>query len=145
MTPGWLTFAQQASLPTLAVSALLLAVVTAIKAWPRLRELQIEGDASLRTSLLARVSELEARVKDLEKLLGLREAKHAAESQVLRHRLANEEAALDACILLAEANPDRIIELLPKIKEMREAGRQRIALEKGAIAGAQVASQGGEG
>lgn len=139
MTPAWLNLAQAASLPTLALSALLIAVVAALKAWPRLQQLRNEGDASLRKDLMSRVSELEARVKDLEKLLGQSEAHRAAESQVLRHQLANESGALDAFILLAEVSPDRILEQIPKIKEMRERGRQRIALEKGAMAGAQAA------
>lgn len=144
MTPGWLTFAQEASLPALAVAALMMAVVAAIKVWPQIKQLQIEGDASLRKQLMERVAQLEGRVKELEKTQGQRDAEHAAESQVLRHQLANEEAALDAFILLAEASPDRILEQIPKIKAMRESGRQRIALEKGAIAGAKVAAQGVE-
>ena len=142
--PGWLTFAQQASLPVFAVAALLLALVAFIKAWPALRQLQIEGDASLRTTLMTRVSELEARVRELEKLISQKEASHAAKEQFLRHQFANESATLDAFILLAESNPDRIFEHIPRIKEMREAGRQRVAIEKGAAAGAAIAATGGE-
>ncbi len=141
--PGWLNVAQQASLPTLALSLFALAVVTAIKAWPQLQQIWNEGSASLRQDLMKRVTELEARVKELEILLAREQAQHAGESQILRHQFANEAAALDAFILLAEANPDRVVEQIPKIKEMREIGRQRIALEKGAMAGAKVAAATG--
>lgn len=98
----------------------------------------------MQTRLMARVSELEARVKELEKALGYKEAKHAADSQILRHELANESASFEALALLAKTNPDRIAELLPEVMEMRERGKQRIALEKGAIAGASISAAGAE-
>lgn len=143
MTPAWLQFAQAASLPTLAVAAVLLAAVQLIKAWPTLRELQIKGDASMRSDLLGRIKELEERVKDLEKLVSQKDLAHAAREQFLRHELANEAAALDAALAMLRINPDRVGEIIEQVAAMREAGRQRIALEKGAAAGAAVAATGG--
>lgn len=142
--PSWLALAQQASLPALSLSALLMAVVAAIRVWPRLRELQNQGDASLRGDLMKRVGELEGRVEYLEKLLSTKEAEHALREQLLRHSLANEESALDAALSMMKINPDRIAEIIEEVKAMREAGRQRIAIEKGAAAGAAVAVSGGQ-
>lgn len=141
--PAWLSFAQEASLPTLSLAALLLAIVAAIKVWPRLRQLQNEGDASLRADLMKRVGELEGRVEYLEKLLSQKEAHHAAREQFLRHELANETNTLDAALSMLKINPERIEAIIEEVMAMREAGRQRIALEKGAAAGAAVMAAGG--
>jgi len=142
--PAWLQFAQQASLPTFALAALLLAVVAAIKVWPRLKQLQMEGDASMRTELMERIRTLEARVAFLEKMNSQKDASHAAREQFLRHALANEEAALDSALSMLRVSPDRIEAIIEEVTSMREAGRQRISLEKGAAAGAVVAATGGE-
>jgi len=144
MMPAWLTFAQQASFPVFALAVLLWGTVALIKAWPILRELQIKGDASMRSDLMGRVRELEERVKELEKLVSLKEANHAAREQFMRHQLANEEAALDAALAMLKISPESIDSIITEVTAMREAGRQRIALEKGAAAGAMVARAGGE-
>lgn len=135
MTPAWLTFAQEASLPALSLAALLLAVIAAIKVWPQLRQMQIESDSSLRGVLMGRVNELETRVADLERLLAKEQASHAVEISDLQHDLRNETACLDAFLLLAEANPDNVLEHIPRIKEMRERHKQRVALKVGAREG----------
>jgi hypothetical protein len=116
---------------------LLTAVITAIKAWPALRKLQLESDASLRGDLLARVGALEAEVIELRKALERERHRHADEMEDVRHELNNETQSLDAFILLAEANPERVIDQLPKIKEMRARHRERVALRRGARSAAQ--------
>lgn len=120
----------------------LIALVSLIRAWPALRKLTLESDGALRGDLIARINSLETRIADLEKLLALEQQRHAAELEDVRHELNNETASLDAFILLAEANPDRVIEQLPKIKEMRARHRERVALRRGAKAGAQMQGDG---
>src|SRR5688500_3737244 len=121
MTPGWLTFAQEASLPTLAISALLLAIVAVIKVWPQLRQMQIAGDATMRAELLGRIHALETRVADLEKLISQKDINHATREQFLRHALANEESALDAALSMLRVSPDRITEIINEVTAIREA------------------------
>ncbi len=113
----------------------ILAVLTAIKAWPRLKEMQLGADGSLRTDLLARISQLETQVGAMETAQTEERERHQAEMQILRHRLNNETASLDALLLLLETNPDRTIESIAKIKELRAVKAQQIALEQGAMAG----------
>lgn len=142
MTPGWLAFAQDASVPTFALAALLAAAVAAIRVWPQLRQMQITGDASMRGEFLGRIRELEDRIKELEKLVNKKDATHAAREQFLRHEMANESAALDAALAMLKINPDRVSEIVEQVVKMRDAGRQRIALEKGAAAGAAIHTAG---
>lgn len=113
-----------------------------VKAWAVLRKVELDAGGSMRGDLMRRIGELEGRITYLETLLARENAEHTAAMQVLRHDLANESASLDAFILLAEANPDKVIELLPKIKEMRERRKMRLAAEKGAMAGALMAGDG---
>lgn len=113
----------------------MLAVITAIKGWPKLKEMQLGADGSLRTDLMARISQLETQLTRVEADQAAERDRHAAEMQVLRHRLNNETHSLDALLLLLETNPERTIESVTKIKEMRAAQRQQIALEQGAMAG----------
>lgn len=131
MPTGVLQFAQQASLPTLAVAALLLAITAFIKVMPQLRQTRLENDNALRTDLLGRITALEAEVVSLRKTLDRR----AAEFSDLQHDLSNEMASLDAFIMLAESNPDKVMEQIPRIKDMRERHRQRVALKRGAREG----------
>lgn len=126
------------------LAAVLWACVALIKAWPTLRELQIKGDASMRSELMKRIGELEARVKELEKLVGQKDASHAAREQFLRHELANETSSLDAALSMLKISPDKIESIIEEVSAMREAGRARIALEKGAAAGAIIAAAGGD-
>lgn len=130
--PGWLTLAQQASLPALALAALLGAIVAFIRVLPQLRKDQLDSDASLRSDLLARVAALENEVVTLRTALDNRRDRHAAEIADLQHDLHNEMASLDALILLAELNPAKVMEQIPKIKEMRQRHRERVALKRGA-------------
>lgn len=135
--------AQSLSLGTVSGWTLVALVLLAlIKGWPALKKMQLEADGSLRADLLARVAQLETRIESLEKLLTQREAEHAVELADVRHELANETQSLDAFILLAEANPDRVIDQLPKIKEMRTRHKERVALRRGVMARASINEKG---
>jgi hypothetical protein len=112
-----------------------LAVITAIKGWPKLREIQTGADGSLRTDLMARIGRLEADLQKVSEEQAQERARHAAEIQVLRHRLNNETASLDALLLMLKLDPDKVMESVDAITEMRARKAQQIALEQGAIAG----------
>lgn len=133
---GWLALAQQASLPTLSFAALLLAIVAFIRVLPQLRQTQMEGDNSLRSDLLGRIEYLEEEVKSLRKAMHRKEVQHAAEIADLQHDLNSEMMSLDAFILLAEDSPEKVLEHIPKIKELRQQHRARVALKRGAREGA---------
>lgn len=67
---------------------LLVVIVTAIKAWPALRKLQLQSDTSLRADLMAMIQELrgeltDQRVKCAAEIAEIR-AEHAAETATLR-------------------------------------------------------------
>lgn len=90
----------------------------------------------VRSDLLGRVAALEAEVVSLRQALDRERDRHATEMADIMHELANETQSLDSFILLAEANPDRVLEQIPKIKEMRQAHRERVAMRRGAREGA---------
>ncbi len=113
-----------------------IAVITAIKGWPKLKELQLASDGSLRGDLMGRIASLETRISDLEKMLANEQAKHAGEIQVLRHQLTNETSSLDALLTLLEVNPEKVVQSVTLIKEQRSRNKAAISLEKGAMAGA---------
>lgn len=97
----------------------------------------------MRGDLMGRIGTLEGRVAELERTLSIKDAQHSAEMAVMRHTLNNETASLEAFLLLARNNPDRLQDIVPQIMEMRERGKSNIAREKGAIAGAQISGATG--
>lgn len=125
------------------IFTLVLLVATAmIKAWPALRKMSFDADTSLRSDLLARIDTLEKQIAVLEAKHSEDANRHAAEMQVMRHRLNNETAALDALLLLLEVAPDKVTENISHIKDMRHARAQVTALESGAMAGAAMKVKG---
>lgn len=138
-----------------------LVAVALVRVWPRLREINVQADDSLRAQLLARIGTLEARANTLEKSLydqqerhavelrtmqqqhgaELRkmDARHHGEMQLLRHRFNNERAALEALLLLLKVSPEKVAEHVDQILEMRADRERTIALESGAMAGAAMA------
>lgn len=138
--PGWLTFAQQASLPMLAISALMIGVSKFISVLPQLRQTQAESDKSLRADLLQRIDALEGEVKSLRKAMDNQRMNHAAETMDMLHDLANESGNLDAVLLLAEVNPKALIDQLPRLREQRDEHRERMAIKRGAREAALISS-----
>lgn len=117
----------------------IIALVTLAKAWPVLRKVQADSDASLRSDLLQRVDELESEVRALRQAFDRERDRHAMVEADLRHDLNNETASFDAFLLLAEANPEKVLEQIPRIKEMRSAHRDRVAVKRGYREGAKMA------
>lgn len=119
-------------MPTLALAAVMAAVVALIKVWPTVQRQQLESDASLRVDLLRRVGELEDEVKQLRKSLDRARMSHAAEMMDMLHDLSNESAQLDAAIMLAEHSPETLIAQLPRIRQQRDQHRERLVVKRGA-------------
>ena len=119
-----------------AVAGIFIALIRTLA--PRDR-IKMEADGSLRGDLLGRITTLESRVVDLEKMLSQEQANHAAQMQVMRHQLANETASLDSLLDLLEINPNKVLESVTMIKERRARNKLALATEKGAQAGARMA------
>jgi fatty acid-binding protein DegV len=117
-----------------AVSALFVAVGTYLRTRPAMRLAELKGE----DALWARISALEQRTAELERLLVKEQTKRGD----VEHDLANENANFDAFLLLIEANPDKVIEQIPKIREMRREHRERMALKRGAREGVAIQEAG---
>lgn len=93
-----------------------------------------------------RIAELEAR---LDKQSEAHEAKleqerafHAAEMQIMRHRMNNLDQCLTMLLALIELDPDRARESAAKVRQMRERQEANEVAEKSAIAAARITPAG---
>lgn len=109
--------------------ALLGIIVRQVNPW---RTQSINAEQRLRDDLLNRVEKL-------EKLLDRKEARHQAERALDRHKFANVTQCFDAIVLMLEAAPEKVGEIIVKIKEMRRRQIEAEALEKAAIHAAEIA------
>lgn len=130
--------------PSIAALALLIfAVTVAMRSWPQWKRAQNEGDASLRTDLLARVATLELEIIELRKALDQKDRQHEAEMRVVRHQLGNETASIEALLMLLETAPDKVAASIDRIKAMRAQRAQNIAIEKAGIFGGMAGKDAG--
>jgi hypothetical protein len=110
--------------------ALLGIIVRQLGPW---RKIKVEAEQRLRDDLLQRVEKL-------EKTLDRERARHNAERALDRHRLNNVQACFDALMLMLDgATPERVADIVGKIKDMRAEQMRAEALEKAAIHAAMVA------
>lgn len=93
-----------------------------------------------------RIADLEQR---LDKQSEAHEAKleqerafHAAEMQIMRHRMNNLDQCLTMLLALIELDPDRARESAAKVRQMRERQEANEVAEKSAIAAARIAPIG---
>ena len=125
-------------------SIIALAIVTFLRSRPEIIKIRTEGEAGIRDDLRERLRIIEERADKLqERMDEMREAhkreleavrkQHAAEMQVMRHRLNNETQALDTLLMLIRTNPNKLQENISLIEEQRAKQRQEIAAEKGAM------------
>jgi hypothetical protein len=75
----------------------------------------------------------------LERKLDEKEAQHAAEMAIMRHRVNNSDQCLDALLLLLEQSPGKVREAVAMIKDMRAKQREAEAAEKAAFHAANIA------
>lgn len=78
----------------------------------------LDSDASFRRDLVRRVRKLEVQLER-------KEARHQAREALSNHKLRNITGCFDAMLLMLEMSPDRVPEIVAKIKEMR--ARQMVA------------------
>lgn len=98
------------------------------------RKIKLEGDERLRDDLLNRV-------ENLENQLAKKDAIHAAERALDRHRINNLTACLDALLLLIEQDPNKAAEAARRIREMRVKQLEAEALEKATVHAATIAAE----
>lgn len=131
-----------------------MAAITAIKGWPKLKELQLGADGSLRADLLARIAAVEAEAKSerenarritqecdarIDRLVtrhdeAIDELK--AEIRVMRHDRNNVRAGFNALLAMIKRidNPD-LSGIAEAVEDMVARGDQPIAIEKAALSG----------
>ena len=118
------------------IGNILLALV---KDRPALKKLQVEEDSSLRTDLLDRVETLERRIETMTATHAAERELHAAELALVRHRMNNESASMDALVGMLEMNPDIKPETIKRITDSRARAAEAFANEMNAITTARIA------
>lgn len=122
--------------------AVLIAVL--LRAWQPFQKMKVDRDGELVSTLIARVEKLETDLagtrESLEAQLRLERAKHNGVMAVMRHRLNNVTACLDALLMLLEHDPSRAAEAVQRIKEMRGRQAELEASEKNAVIAASIAA-----
>jgi hypothetical protein len=90
-----------------------------------------------------RIAELEARLDrqsvQHEAKIELERREHAAELQIMRHRMNNLDQCLTMLLALIELDPDRARDSAARVRQMRERQEANEIAEKGAIAAARLA------
>jgi hypothetical protein len=104
-----------------------------------------QAEERLRVELTAQVHEerdarmaADSRIEAMERKLTRQQIRHNAERALDRHRLNNINACFDATLVLLEMNPDRAVEVVQKVKEMRAAQMLAEAEEKAIIRAAEI-------
>jgi hypothetical protein len=119
-----------------AVGALGLAVATWLKQRPAMKLAETQGEQSL----WAEIAQLKREAKAEREECGHRISTLEAKVADLEHDLASETMNFDAFLMIAEANPERLAEMLPAISEKRREHKERMALKRGAREGAKIAA-----
>lgn len=108
------------------------------------RTLIIQEEAQFRANLIAANESLTRRILKVEKILQRERAIRNAERSLDRHKVTNLTACLDSSIRMLEMNPDRALEVIEKIKEMRAVQMVAEAQEAAIIHAAEIAADESE-
>lgn len=111
--------------------ALLTVIIRQIGPWRKQRD---EAEKDLRTALTQRVDRL-------EKTLERERTRHEAERALDRHKIANLNQCLDAVLIILETAPEKTVEVVGKVREMREAQLASERAEAAAIHAAELAAR----
>lgn len=95
------------------------------------------SEAHLRETLIVRVEKLEAKI-DRQQI------RYEAELALGNHKFRNVTACFDAMLMMLEMNPDRVPEIVAKIKEMRSSQMIAEAQEKAIIRATSIELEGEE-
>lgn len=92
-----------------------------------------------RTEFDAKIKEIEDARKEERDAREEERVQHENEMRILRHRLNGSDHAIDMLLALLEANPDKVLETVEKIKEIRAEQAKVVAIEKGYVMAAREA------
>lgn len=108
--------------------ALLFAIVRQVGPWQKQRD---TAEADLRNALVKRVERL-------EQTLDYERVKHEAERALDRHKIRNLVQCLDAVLLVLETAPEKTVEVVSKVRAMRDEQMKAEAAEAAAIRAAEL-------
>lgn len=114
--------------------ALLGVIIRQVGPWKKQTS---DAETKLREGLMARVEKLERSLEQKDKV-------HAAERSLDRHKIRNLNQCLDAVLMILETAPEKTVEVVGRVRAMREAQLQAEAAEAAAIHAAEIAASGGE-
>lgn len=108
-----------------------------IRARPQSQKIKADAAAQLIDDLSARVLAVEGRLETqrvyYEGKLEQERASHAADIQIMRHRMNNLDQCLTMLLMLIEQSPERAQEAAGRVREMRSKQEAAEATEKATI------------
>ncbi|WP_068093365.1 hypothetical protein [Novosphingobium rosa] len=117
-------------------AALFAAIGGAAGAWFKqrvpLKKVEMEAEERFQAILLQRVEGVEADMKR-------ERAKHEAERALDRHKIRNLTQCLDALLMILETAPEKAVEVVAKVRAMRDAQIKAEAIEAAQIHAAEIA------
>jgi len=109
---------------------ILVLVIRQIGPWRKQRD---EAEEKLRSALTKRVQRLERKIE-------IKDAKHEAERALDRHKIRNLNQCLDAVLMILETAPEKTVEVVAKVRTMRETQLAAEMREAGEIHAATIAA-----
>lgn len=116
------------------------AVATWLRTRPKLKEIELQGEAALWTRIAALEASQESERKTCDERIERIESRHAEdvgklerEVRVLRHDRNNVRQALNAMFVMLKREDANVPAIVADIEDMLERGDKVIALEKGAL------------
>lgn len=117
--------------PWLALATL---IAVLLRAWQPFRKMNLEREAGEVTRLTAQVTGLADELKTVRADVARERQAHERQMTLMRHRLNNEKQALDMLLTLLELRPERVDEVVAKVRSIRAENDRNIALERGLAA-----------
>lgn len=123
------------------VLGLLGAVIVAyIRQWGPWKKIAADREATLLATQATEMQVLRERIESLESKLEAKDARHAAERSIDRHRLNNMDQCLTYLFFVFEKMPEKVPEAVAAVKEMRARQIEAEAVEKAAIHAAAISA-----
>jgi flagellar biosynthesis/type III secretory pathway M-ring protein FliF/YscJ len=110
--------------------ALLALIIRQVGPW---RKITQDAETKLRDDLLEANRSLTDRVEKLERTGERKDAVHAAERALDRHRMNNVSQCFDALLLMLKRAPEKAADIIKDIEDMRARQLQAEATERAAI------------
>lgn len=110
-----------------AFTALGVALATWLSTRPKMKAVELQGEAAL----WVQIAKLQSEAKNEREECGRRIAILEAKVADVEHDLASETWNFDLFLAQAENDPDRIPELIPRIREERRQHKERMVQKRG--------------